>query len=174
MSFILNYLQNNPFTRQANLNRSIAYRQTDPRGRRRMERAVSMGLPANVIPEQMIPIGSRGITPYGANIPMTYALPPAGFGGGWGSIGMDREPRSTGKLQAGAPLGSSGSSGYDLARSMRGGPQPAESTLMSSGGSPLEFTGFGGMMREQEEEMNRGLGSLTGFGGIPRFPFANY
>jgi len=57
---------------------------------------------------------------------------------------------------------------------LSGGPQPNATIQTPTTGSPQSFAGFGGMMREQEEEMNRGLGSLTGFGGIPRFPFSNY
>jgi hypothetical protein len=157
---------------------SLVYRQAGAEGKRRMETNVSKGLPANFVTEEWEPFGSRGIDPTGRNMTQGYFRRPSGFGGGWGSVGMDRERKgSTGKLTSGPALGSAGSSGYDLARGMRGGPQPAEATptpSMPSGGSPLSFTGFGGMMREQERETNRGLGSLTGFGGVPRFPFSNY
>ena len=170
-----NYFSN-PTMWLGQLKQSLPYLQADPASRRRMEENVSKGLPSDIDPQRVFVSGfTSGYTPI-----YSAALGPSGgFGGGWGSIGMDREPKSTGKLQAGAPLGSAGSSGTDLARRMRGegGPQPAESTptpAMPSGGSPLSFTGFGGMMRKQEEEMNRGLGFLTGFGGIPRFPFSNY
>lgn len=169
------WMRDNPFTRQARLAASPLFRQAGPEGQRRMSENVQKGLPANIDPQRIFVSGYTG----GGTIPQYSAVMGAmGFGGGWGSVGMDRERKgSTGKLTSGPALGSAGSSGYDLARGMRGGPQPAEATptpSMPSGGSPLSFTGFGGMMREQERETNRGLGSLTGFGGVPRFPFSNY
>jgi len=169
-----------PQRRMEELQQSSYYRQASPAANRRMEQAVSMGLSPMANPADWTPFGSLGIDPSGRNKPMGY-LPPQGGFGTFGSVGMDRERKgSTGRIQSGAPLGSAGSSGYDLARRMQGGgPQPAEATptpAMPSGGSPLSQTGFGEMMRKQEEEemkMPR-IGSLTGFGRIPNFPFSNY
>jgi hypothetical protein len=98
------------------LQQSSYYRQAGPAANRRMEQAVSMGLPAMANPADWTPFGSRGIEAGGRNIPMGY-LPPQGGFGTFGSVGMDRERKgSTGRIQSGAPLGS-GRRG--------GGPQPA-------------------------------------------------
>jgi hypothetical protein len=79
-----------PQQRMEQLRTNRAYLQTDEAGRRRMEKAVSMGLPMNAVPEEWQPFGSRGITPYGSNMPAGYVRAASGWGSGWGSVGMDR------------------------------------------------------------------------------------
>jgi hypothetical protein len=144
------YMRDNPFTRQARLEASLPFRQAGPEGQRRMSENVQKGLPPDIDPQRIFVSGyTAGYTPiYSAVLGAS-----GGFGGGWGSIGMDREPKSTGKLKAGAPLGSAGSSGYDLAKRMRGGggPQPAAgvATDIAKGQAPTltdtpsPYSGFG-------------------------------
>lgn len=185
----------NPEQNWLQLRDSLAYRQTDDKGRRRMERAVSMGLASNVDPESVVPVGFKGgvprMSPSGTLDPssLVYGIPRSGWGSGWGSVGMQNGPqKGTGRIQSGTPLGSAGSSGTELAERMRqdrtGGPQPMAQTPeitqrpMGDTGSPFGFTPFAERMRQEEESrqsgLSGGMASLTGFGSIPRFPFSNY
>ena len=60
-----------------------------------------------------------------------------------------------------------------------GGPQPAQRPTTNGA---LSFTPFGDRVRQESQPQPKAgspfpagtVGSLTGFGGIPRFPYANY
>jgi hypothetical protein len=174
---------------------SPAYLQAGPRGQRRMEQAMDMGMGMMDDPSsyrrtgRVDPMTGRPI--YGAS---------RWEGGGWGSVGMDRKRKgSTGKLTSGPALGSAGSSGYALAEKIRSEKNektrptsvaaqsragyderlardvsPVSSQLGFGGTSALPFTGFGGMVRE---DMTGGASPYSSYWNqtlAPRFPFSNY
>jgi hypothetical protein len=145
--------------RFSGLRNSPAYKQADARGRQRMEQAVEMGLPANTDISRVQRVGYdvAGRRPI-------YAAPRPQAWGTWGALGSTQEP-----------------SGYKKS----GGPQPAteiKKTELGERGGAIAFTPFGERVRQESQPQPRAgspfpagtVGSLTGFGGILRFPYANY
>lgn len=161
---------------QSQLNKDLGYIQADEKGRRRMEANYRMGFPLNTDPNKIEKVGydpTRGPI-YRAPKPLPW--------GTWGSFGGGKE-RNEPVPTPQPPEGG-------------GGPQPAQGTgapftapersLGTSASSPLAFTGFGRTIGESAyrtptipptvpSPISRGTTeTLTGFGGVPRFPFAGY
>jgi hypothetical protein len=159
------------------LRESLAYKQAGMEGKGRMERAVGMGLPPNTDLNRVQQVGydpTRQQPIYAAPRPQPF--------GTWGSFGGGKE-RNEPVPTPQPPEGG-------------GGPQPAQGTgapftapersLGTSASSPLSFTGFGRTIGESAyrtptipstvpSPIPRGTTeTLTGFGGVPRFPFAGY
>lgn len=159
------------------LRRSLAYRQAGMEGKQRMERAVGMGLPANTDLNRVQRVGydpTRQQPIYAAPRPQPF--------GTFGSFGGGEEREAPMPVPP-MPVPA-------------GGPQPAQGTgapftapersLGTSASSPLAFTGFGRTIGESAYMTpiippiipspipSSSIGSLTSFGGIPRFPFSGY
>lgn len=152
---------------------SLPYKQTDWRGRQRMESLVSMRLPAQSDITQVRQVGKRY-----DNVPI-YSAPMHQPWGKFGSIGMDREREKS------KPL-SSGGGGSQPAQQPSLPPVLPERSLGISSPSLLPFTGFGRITgespfrtptipKETPSPLPRGAaGAISSPLGIPRFPFANY
>ena len=149
------------------LKQSLPYKQTDWRGRQRMEQMVAMGLPFNTDPSRVraepaltSAMGGRPI--YSTSMPQPW--------GTWGGFGQNEEDRPV-KLPE--PIG--------IEPATTSPAQPRKSELGMSG-EPIAFTPFGERVRQESQPQPRAgspfpagtVGSLTGFGGVPRFPYANY
>lgn len=154
--------------RFAGLRGSIAYRQADPRGRQRMERAVEMGLPAQA---DINRIQRTGIV--GMDRRPVYAAPRPQPWGTWGALGGAQE-----------------SGGYSE-ETVR---EKEQEMLNRAARDPRRRMGFGvselaspeekranQILDAKEREATRAaspfqgrLSSLTGFGGVPRFPYSGY
>jgi hypothetical protein len=114
------WMRDNPFTRQARLAASPPFRQAGPEGQRRMSENVQKGLPANIDPQRIFVSGYTG----GGTIPQYSAVMGAmGFGGGWGSVGMDR---MGGNNMSQLPPTSEGRPTSQGTVASGGGPQPTE------------------------------------------------
>ena len=144
------------------LRESLAYGQAGMEGKQRMERVVSMGLPAN---SDINKIHRLGYDPE-MRRPIYAAPRPQPFGT-FGSIGMnnDEQPVSlprTPTMPSGGPQPAQGTTPAPIV------PEIKKTELGTSGGA-IAFTPFGRMAEFNFPSL---AGSLTGFGGIPRFPFA--
>jgi len=130
---MVDYMRNNPYTRSAQLATSPIFKQADVESQRRMSQNVARGLPSDIDPQRIFVSGYTG----GGTIPQYSAvLGPMGFGGGWGSIGMDRE------------------------RNQRGGGAQTELPPTSSGG-PQPNTGMENMPNNFSQPLSMGLGGLS-------------
>lgn len=162
-----------PAQRMAGLQSSLAYRQAGREGQQRMETLVGMGLPAqtDINKARIERVGIGGFE---------YSAPRVAFGTWGAGDGKDGER----KEQA--------SKRYEIEKERRsqmamenrrqyypedsGGPQPAQQQSNYISGTPfadrIGYPVLGGGVRQ--EQPTTPAGSLTGFGGIPRFPFAGY
>jgi hypothetical protein len=152
------------------LRESLAYGQAGMEGKQRMERVVSMGLPANTDINKIQRVG------YDPEMrrPVFAAPRPQPFGT-FGSIGMDEEPPT--------PTPTTTPTGITQAPSLTQATELRE-TMLGPTGQPLAFTGFGQTARNQKADqyqtpVGRGLAASsmqvpsTRFGDVSlRFPFA--
>jgi hypothetical protein len=154
------------------LRESLAYKQAGMEGKQRMERAVSMGLPANTDIDRVQRVGYNvaGRRPI-------YVAPRPQPWGTYGSVGMNEEERPV------AP------------RRPAGGAQPAKKpslakvteikkTELGESGEPIAFTPFGERVRQESQPQPKAgspfpAGTFGNVGrwfdqGAPRFPYAGY
>lgn len=168
---MMDYMRNNPYTRQLAMRDSPIMRQADPRSQRRMMANVAKGLPADIDPQRIFSTGAAPSMPqYGA------VLGAMGFGGGWGQVGQPQTGSTKAERDASrmaerqnVPMGGLGFS------------QPQS---MGISGDPMSFTSFGqstyggpqptAKMAPIRSVLPEDRNQLTGFGEIPRFPFSNY
>ena len=151
------------------LRESLAYSQAGMEGKQRMERVVSMGLPANTDINKIQRVG------YDPEMRRpVYVAPRPQAWGTYGSIGMDKEERPVAIKPPPPPPPPPDAPA----------PPPTEikKTELGESGAPIAFTPFGERVRQESQPQPKAgspfpagtVGSLTGFGGIPRFPYANY
>jgi hypothetical protein len=151
---------------------SLAYRQAGIERQQSMERAVAMGLPANT---DLGKVQKVGIDPSGFG--PIYAAPRPQPWGTWGAL-------SSGDVGSTGPFKNS-----DWRKQQEQKKQPTlteaaeiKKTQLGEGGGPLAFTPFGERIRQESQPQPKNkspfpagkVGSLTGFGGTLRLPYANY
>ena len=157
------------------LRSSLAYRQAGMEGKQRMEKVESMGLPFNT---DINRVEKVGINPNGFG-PIYRAPRPLPWGT-WGAVGGGEERPVKLKEPIGIP--SQREDGITQSPSLTEATQINESELGQSG-SPLAFTGFGQMARNQKADqyqtpIGQGISSLPSTSptlaaaGVPRFPYA--
>ena len=156
------------------LQSSLAYQQAGMEGKKRMEKLVGMGLPANTDINKVQQVGYD----VAGRRPVFAAPRPQPFGT-FGSVGMNNDEEQPVSLPQAPAMPS-------------GGPQPAQGTtpapivpdrsLGITSEGPMAFTGFGRTVGEAPyrtptipettpSPIPRGaVSSLTSFAGVPRFP----
>jgi len=180
------------------LRNSLAYKQAGMEGKQRMEKAVSMGFPANT---DISNVRQVGVDPNFFS--PIYAAPRPQPWGTWGAVGGEERPVSTPNARRVSQKGESpkeevpegylksrygylqkdySKEGYTKNRYgywQKTGNKKSESIKNETGlsGTPFadrtEYPVLGGGVRRGGSPPTL-AGSLTGFGGIPRFPYANY
>jgi hypothetical protein len=101
---MMDYMRNNPYTRQLALRDSPIMLQADPRAQRRMMENVAKGLPADVDPQRVFrTFADPSMPQYG-----TFLGASGGFGGGWGQVGLPQTGSTKSERDAARRGGDSG------------------------------------------------------------------
>lgn len=160
-----------PYMERMQMRQSLPYIQASTEGQRRMEQAVSMGLGQMSDPESFRRTGT--INPL-TGMPL-YGISRSPFGS-WGQVG-EQQTGLTKEERASIKKGRSESGATKESQPAFTGPES-----MGMTGSAMAFTPFsrisGGPQPTAPMAPIRSFlpqgNALTGFGGIPRFPYSNY